>query len=255
MTSTPLNPPPAKRQEFENNHLDTVIVELRYPTYLSLETESPTELSKQWRSRFPIYTIAYNTNINPTGTSSTTPSHQFSDRRKRWTISLTPHNISLSTKDYKNFEELLDLVLFVSDTALPYLETDFFTRIGLRYVNKIHVENSSESLKRAVNSELASLSISGVLGSVRNLRTEVQGKIENRGEYVFKYGIANDSQASTSKISKNAIILDFDYMDEDVSNSELKDLLQSFHDVHFRFFWWTLGEDTKTNLIPSKTKN
>gem|GEM_PF-4638671 len=49
----------------------------------------------------------------------------------------------------------------------------------------------------------------------------------------------------------HAIILDFDYMEENVNAGDISDLYTAFHDIHFPFFWRTLGNVSQNKLQPS----
>lgn len=51
---TTFNFPEVERQVFKRNFLDTVVIELRYPTYLRLKETEPLDISESIRERFPI---------------------------------------------------------------------------------------------------------------------------------------------------------------------------------------------------------
>lgn len=60
-----LNFPFEKRRVFDENYLQQVIIELRFPTLLKLKEEEPSELQQQIRHRFPLYSPGQRMQVTP----------------------------------------------------------------------------------------------------------------------------------------------------------------------------------------------
>ncbi len=242
-----LDPPDAKDLEFKSNLLDTVVCELRFPALLHLETEKPTEFASKLRSKFPIYQPGQTATLTPAGPTTPTANYTFSKRHRESWVGLTATSLSYSTNAYKNFDIFLNEINEVLVAILPLLETNFFTRLGLRYVNRINIGNSHSDLNGRVNDHLSGLIEARVLGPVMRHRTTVEGGLETAGNYTFQYGLEPDHAKSGG--SGTSILLDFDYYVTDIDSNAVTDTLTRFHKTHFNFFWWTLGEKTKETLL------
>lgn len=246
-----LTPPHVDRRVFSQNLLENVIAEIRFPTLLSLEKEPPEQIAKAWRKTFPNYTPGKTAEIGPAGIASPTANYHFSDRYQKYNVTLTSSSIALSTTKYSDFESFLSHLLTLISGSLEFLETDFFTRIGLRYINKIEVPNNQQGFRQAVNSELAGALCSDVMGSIVNLKTEIQGRVGDTGTYVFRYGIANDVEKNQGDQNINSVILDYDYGATNVDENEVEAIFKEFHNIHFPFFLWTLGDKARSKLEES----
>ncbi len=250
-----LNPPDKKSQPFSRHYLESVFCEIRFPSLLELETEIPIDFQKAWRKRFPIYEQGKSGELSQAGLSKLSTLHHFGSRDGRWKLSLGSSSLSLATSKYQSFAELVEQVGWVVEQSASLLDTDFFTRIGMRYINKISAQNSYSGLQGAVNSEIAATHATGVFGQVGSLKTQVQGNVQGGGSYHFQYGIAVDQKESTEENVVNAIVLDFDYSDAGVQVEHLISTLERFHEVHFKFFWWTLGQASRQYLVGKHDEN
>ena len=91
--------PPVDRKVFDQNYLDTVIIELRYPTYLRLREKEPLEISEAIRSKFPIYDLGRKMDMTPLGTTDSQPIYTFTPRQKDPVFELSASNISTDDKE------------------------------------------------------------------------------------------------------------------------------------------------------------
>ena len=129
------------------------------------------------------------------------------------------------------------------DEAIPHLDTTFFTRVGLRFINKVTgIQSEGDDLLEWINNDLIGPIGGGSIGTISNMKNELTGPLPGGGGYTFRYGI------SPSIDDQPSFILDWDYYREDVEVTDCMDLLNSFHNIHFPFFWWALGEKAKSAL-------
>ena len=77
------------------------------------------------------------------------------------------------------------------------------------------------------------------IGSISNMKSEMTGPLSHGAAYTFRYGLIQTPNQSRQ------FVLDWDYYKEDVEVTSCMDLLEEFHELHFQFFWWALGEKAK----------
>src|SRR6266511_3974402 len=112
------------------------------PTLLNLpdvqevefETKPPVQLQKELRQDYPYYEPAQSVSVGP-GVVDRETRHLFKSRKKDWTVAFKASAIALETTHYTNFAEFSQRLenLFAKSRSL--LDTDFFTRVGLRYID------------------------------------------------------------------------------------------------------------------------
>jgi uncharacterized protein (TIGR04255 family) len=240
--------PKVERKVFSHNYLDQVIIELRFPTLLSLKEREPKDIQNSIREQFPLYSPTQRMQVTPLGSTEPEPIYQFADRKGDPYIELSSSNIVLIAKHYQSFQVFEEKIEFLIERCLPFIKTDFFTRIGLRYVNNIAgIPNSLEGFNQWINPKLLS-SIGGEeMGSVGDMKCEITGLLEKGGTYKFKYGL---SPAQPNR----SFVLDYDYGKLDVDVDSSLETLNSFHDVHFDFFWWSLGDAAREALESGSIK-
>ena len=240
---TAFNFPKAERREFECNFLDTVVIELRYPTYLPLKEREPIEISAAIRNRFPLYEAGNEIQVTPSGATDPQPVYKFATRTKDPVITISTSSLILETKKYRSFEDFSSYILFLIQQVIPCLDTTFFTRIGLRYINHISgIQKNGMDILDWINHDLVKPVGGGVIGAISNMKNELTGPLPEEGGYTFRYGLLPPS----SKDRK--FILDWDYYIENVEVTDCMERLVTFHHFHFPFFWWALGEKARDAL-------
>jgi len=129
---------PVKHERFRRNTIHQAFCELRFPSLPDIENDPPRDLVKRVRPTFPHHEHVVGANIGitdkgleqvPQGT------HRFLSRDRRWNAWLRKSSIGLETSSYTDFDGFISQVRSLLEAAQPSLDTDFFTRIGLRYVN------------------------------------------------------------------------------------------------------------------------
>ena len=235
--------PSVERKVFDSNFLERVIVELRYPTYLPLNDSEPTEISKAIRDRFPLYEQEKQMQMTPLGTTDPQRIYKFATRKKDPVVEISTSVMTLVTIEYKSFEILSDHLSFLLSNCIKFLETSFFTRVGLRFINHVSgIAPTGKDIRNWINKDLVYPIASAELGTVSAMRSEISGPLENGGNYTFRYGLSPPSPGPRK------FVLDWDYYEEDVEVEQCNELLDRFHIAHFPFFWWALGEKAKEAL-------
>jgi uncharacterized protein (TIGR04255 family) len=219
------------------------VIELRFPTYLRLKEKEPIDISEAIRDQFPIYDPSQQMQMTPLGTTDPQPIYRFTTRKKDLYLEVSSSNLVLVTKKYKSFEDLSSRVAFVIERCMPLLKTSFFTRVGMRYINNISGINPHGcDIMNWINQDLVKPVASSEIGTVNNMRNEFSGPLECGGNYIFRYGL------SPTEEGERKFVMDWDYSQEDIEVDECMNLLNKFHDVHYPFFWWSLGEKAREAL-------
>ncbi len=237
--------PIVERKVFKNNFLKDVIVELRFPTFLRLKESEPVGISEAIRSQFPIYDPSQQMQMTPLGTTDRQPVYRFLNRKQDKAVEITASHLVLSCKGiaYMSFDDFLETIEFLVKACTPHLETDFFTRVGLRYVNFVGgMQSNGTDLKAWINQELVA-PVGGEIGSVHSAWTELAGPLMDGAGYTFRYGLSPPSESQNRQF-----VLDWDYNKQSVEVGDCAKLLSEFHGLHYPFFWWSLGEKAKEAL-------
>ncbi|MCH7869656.1 MAG: TIGR04255 family protein [Myxococcales bacterium] len=250
MTEMPmLNLPSVERVQFERNFIRTAACELRFPALLKLDSDPPIKIQQALRKEYPIYEIGASLDIGPAGVDRS-KIHRFVSKRKDWIVGLSSHSIVLVTTNYQNFEKFRERLQFLIDRAVPELDTDFFTRVGLRYVNQIPIPESTDwsELGELINRDLIAPLIDGVYGLIGPSENTVRGRTEVGG-YSFRHGMKPNPDKST------CYELDFDWYTENVSVDDTIELVSIFNEKNFQFFHWCLGHEAIESLGKPSPKN
>jgi uncharacterized protein (TIGR04255 family) len=242
----PLNVPPAGATHFSKNFIRLAVCELRFPTLFELEAERPPlGFAKAVRKEYPLHGLVRNVNVNP-GSVAQTNAHSFRSKKGKWTVTLRAAAVSLETSSYDSFAEFEKRLGFVLKAAEGTIDSDFFTRVGLRYINAMPFAPSE--VKQWVNPALVSPLGEGTFGDVEEHWQRVRGPT-TVGGYYFQHGLDTNPQAG-----RREYILDFDFYREDVTIPETVSVVRQLHDQEYAMFAWSLGDKAKEHLGPSTLK-
>lgn len=243
---TPLSVPAVGAAHYARNFIRLAVCELRFPTLLELEERAPVSFSKAVRKEYPTYQRLTNVNVNPGGLAQAA-SHAFRSKNGRWTVTVRSASLSLETSRYDSFQELSERLAFVLKAATGTIDSEFFTRVGVRYINAIPFERTT--IHEWVNPALVKPLADGVFGEVDEHWQRVRG-VTNLGGYTLQHGVALQPSGSPS----NEYILDLDFFKEEVAVADTQSVVHQLHELEFALFRWTLGEKAKAHLGPSDLK-
>ena len=250
LTVSYLSPPNKKSQRFQKNYLDKFTVEFRFPALLEISQDEPiiVDVQKSVRMRYPYYEKSHTAELTPAGQSNEVV-HEFRSKNKVDLITLRNSSVSYSTNKYRSFTDARKECDYLIQSVIPHLQTNFFTRIGMRYINRLQIGNSYLNVNNWINNELTGPT--NVLGTLNRLKMEYAGRLDKQAAYLFRCGIAHtgDSGINNDKPQNVPFILDYDYSQLDVEIDNALALLDKFHATHFAFFWWSLGEEARKDLI------
>jgi uncharacterized protein (TIGR04255 family) len=233
-----LNLPEVARAQFKKNFIKTAICELRFPALLEFESKPPTQLQKELRKEFPHYERQQAVNIGDVNEKEI--KHVLKSKKGEWLIAIRSYSIAVQTDRYTHFAEFSDMVKYTVNKALPFLDTDFFTRVGLRYVNEVCIEDGE--LLGWINDDLIAPIVHGVYGTVSRYIQEVRGATKS-GQFTFRHGIAGLEEGK-----ENIYLVDFDFYNANVQADDVIPMISNFNKEAFRFFQWAMGAKAQERL-------
>lgn len=242
----PLQVPSVRAAHFSRNFIRLAVCELRFPTLFELEADRPPlGLAKALRKEYPTHDFIKNVNINPGGLAQAN-AHAFRSKKARWTVTLRAAAITLETAEYDAFAEFEQRLSFVLTAAASTIDSDFFTRVGLRYVNALPFD--AREINSWVNPALVAALGDGVFGDVEEHWLRVRGPTAVGG-YTFQHGLN-----ASPRVQPPEYILDFDFYREDVDLAEAVRVVRHLHELEFAMFNWSIGPKAKEYLGASTLK-
>ncbi len=224
--------------QFKKNFIKTAVCELRFPALLEFESKPPVQLQKELRKEFPNYERQQAVNV--TDPEEKEIKHVLRSKKGDWWVAFKSYSIAVQTDRYTRFSDFSEKLKYVLDKSLPLLDTDFFTRIGLRYVNEIRIED--RKLPGWINDDLIAPIVHGTYGSVDRYIQEVRGATET-GRFTFRHGIAGLEEGK-----QDIYLVDFDFYNENVQAEDAMPMVTEFNKEAFRFFQWAIGPKAKDRL-------
>ncbi len=238
--------PQSPKAHYARNFIKQAVCELRFPTLYELEgPRPPASFAHALRKDYPNHAVVESVTVGgPTPSRSNV--HSFKSRQQHWTVNLTASSVVLETSQYDSFAEFKARLSHLVNAVGPIIDCDFFTRVGLRYINLLPYSRSG--IRDWINPALVGALSDGVFGDALEHHGRVGGSI-NGGSYLLQHGLV----AVLSGESKE-YTLDFDFSSEDVTIDNTLDVVQNLHDQEHSLFEWALGPKAKLHLGPSDLK-
>jgi uncharacterized protein (TIGR04255 family) len=240
-----LSVPDVGSAHYKQNFIRMAVCELRFPTLFEVEAETPPlALSKAVRKEYPTHELLKNVNVNLGGVAHSN-AHAFRSKKGRWSVTLRAAALSLETSRYDSFDEFAERLAFVLKAAEGTIDSDFFTRVGLRYINIVPCE--PETVGEWINPGLVAPLAAGTYGTVNEYWQRIQGPT-TVGGYTFTHGV----QVQPGNPPRE-YLLDFDFFKEDVPVAEALSVVKKLHELEFSMFRWSIGPKAK-ELLGASTK-
>lgn len=234
-----LNPPRVPRARYTRNFIKNTVCEVRFPIVLDLESKPPAKLQKQLKKAYPYYETRREFNLAPNPGSNDRIVYVLQSKKKDWTIQVKSDSMILETTRYVDFDDFLGRFEELLAASVELIDTDFFTRVGFRYINEIPLESGQP--EGWLNPVLYSVINSKVLGVVLHEQHEYRG-MTDLGGYLFRHGPVL-SMAPTDPAQKSInYVLDFDYSSENTDIEDVVPFLKHANETNFYFFRWCLGD-------------
>lgn len=230
---------------YKRNFLRQAVCELRFPTLMELgEPRPPASFVGALRKEYPHLELANELTLG-IGTSipGSNNSHIFRSSKYTWAVSLKASSVTIETTSYADYENLKSRVLKVVEAAGKIIDSDFFTRIGLRYINVIDV--GEDPTLGWVNPILVAPIQAGCFSGIH----EYAGKMQiaaSDGGCLLQHGIR--LKQSREADPPPEYFIDIDSFRNEIPLAEVESALDAIHSQAFDVFDWCIGEKSKDYL-------
>ena len=261
--------PQTSRVEYNNNPLEEVICQVRFPPILKIGTVLPADFQDEVRKQFPLYEAQPDGGIplpnqvrellSGAGIGDLLPTqaphlHRFSTEDTSRSISLQADFIALTVKDYKRWQDFRDQFRLVESKFRHLYEPSFYSRIGLRYRdviarNELGLDGCSwgDLLNRDLVGLLQGEDISSQVGQAMTVIRMQLPDIEGT-QLTLRYGLAPDS----NQFPLNSYTIDTDiFTEQKVVPNDCFDLLDRFNGVAGNIFRWAITDTLRDALEPN----
>ncbi len=245
-----LNPPAVRSVRYTRNFIKTAVCELRFPTLLELESSPPRAFQRLIRKDYPFYEPRVIESGSGNDGMEREHHYLFRSKDQHWTVVVKSFALALETSKYTEFGDFAARLKEVLHHATEMIDSDFFTRVGLRYMNSVPI--GDDGPQGWIRDELAAPIFGGVLGGPKVCRMVVQGSLKDGGGYSLRHGISDSDEGA--KVIERGYLLDFDYFKEGVELQEVDSLIAAFNEINFAFFSWCLGPKAFECLGEGKPK-
>lgn len=229
---------------YKHNFLRQAVCELRFPTLMELgEPKPPASLVKALRKDYPYLELSSEVTVGIGGTGSNN-SHIFRSAKATWTVSLKQSAFSVETSAYTNYADMKERVLRVVDAASEVIDSDFFTRIGLRYINVI--DSDTNPVDGWVNPSLVGPLLSGCFTGIHEYAGKLQLTAPDGG-CLLQHGIRL-KQKHTRDESTPEYVIDIDSFRNEITLSDTEAALDKMHAQVFDVFDWAIGPKAREHL-------
>jgi uncharacterized protein (TIGR04255 family) len=231
---------------FPRNFIRQAVCELRFPTLMSLGgTKPPEKFVAALRKRFPIAETINEFTVGAGQGSVTSHAHQFKSTKLVWTASLKQSAVVLEGTRYTTYADFRERAQEVLDAALLVIDSDFFTRVGLRYINVVPTDEApmTEWINPALVQPLIGHGFTGI--------SEFAGKLAMSAEdggCLLQHGINIEADEPGPTQRPPDYVIDIDTYRVDIPAVDVMSILDANHRQAFSLFSWALGSRAKALL-------
>lgn len=259
--------PESPRVVYQNNPLEEVLCQLRFPAILQISTVDPAGFQNRIRDRYPLYTrqeeVGFPKEIPkeiaevlahlPFPKPSEDIIHKFLIDDSSRLISLTRGFLAITDRKYRRWEDFSAEVLLAMSALEEEYHPAFYSRIGLRYVDVI--SRTKLGLEGEPWGSLINPAVAGVLGengvsaAVRETKSEVLFELNEdpvtKGFAKLRHGLVNPQDGG------DAYLFDVDFFTTERSSStDVAGILHRFNRLAGYLFRWAITPKLAEALRP-----
>jgi uncharacterized protein (TIGR04255 family) len=227
----PLSVPEVPHRHFGRNFIKNAVCELRFPTLHEInQPVPPLKFAAALRREYPHQAHLAGVDV-AAPILQRSSGHIFKSKKDRWTISLKPAVLSLETNQYSTFEEFEKRIADVIEAAKTFVDSDFFTRVGIRYVNAFPYER--QTVSKWINPDLVRPLSIDAFGDAHECAQQIRGSTVG-GNYLFQHGLGAEGSATV-------YVIDLDFYSEDLPIADTMAAVRGLHKRLFDLFMWAIG--------------
>ena len=247
---------PVKEIPLSSAPLIAVVAQIRFPQIVSIVREEfISDFQEGIRKEYPVLRKESGVNfvLTPDGVSTAgdpTTVWRFYDRPQEpaWKVSLAPSFIALDTSNYMSRTDFLKRLSFVLDVLNVTIAPSTYDRIGIRYVDRILLNEPNIDLAELVHPEVLGIATinpgenADLVHSISDTEFRI-GDATLHGRWgQVPPGVLLD-QLYGSAVDAPSWILDLDMYQNIVGDFDISQLIstaESFAERIYRFFRWTV---------------
>ncbi|GGD45613.1 TIGR04255 family protein [Pseudoxanthomonas indica] len=235
---------PQGAREYARSFVTQIVCELKFPTILEFgNSRPPASFVTALRKKYPNLEAGQQVNISFGGTSETTQAHILREVRGGWLATLKQSSVSIEGNSYDGYADLRSRVEQLVAAAAPIIDSDIWTRVGLRYINTIY----GDPADGWVNRDLVGPIGQELLRPVNSFGGALQvGTLEEGA--LLRHQLALVTNHQGGDVSTVSYVIDLDVFQAAVSVTDTFEVLDKLHERSFALFQWTLGERAKSYL-------
>ncbi|UIF88018.1 TIGR04255 family protein (plasmid) [Cupriavidus necator] len=211
----------------------------------------PAQFVSALRKEYPYLELQNEVTLNIGGANGFNNTHVFRSTKGTWTVSLKQNSFSIETSRYTEYAEMKSRALQVVEAASKIIDADFFTRVGLRYINAIDIEG--DPVDGWVNASLTGPLLSQRFTGVNEYAGKMQLNAVDGG-CLLQHGIRfkADQKSGEGRETWPEYVIDVDSFRTEVPLGDTSDALDSMHAQGFDVFDWALGDSAREYLSMEK---
>lgn len=232
---------------FENPLLAEVILELRFPTRLKIPSYIA-DFQEDILSEFPKLNEIFGKKIgiSPESESESYKYWEFTNPQNKTRCRVFNNKFVLMSNEYKSWEDhnstrgFKNIADFLLHTFLSRISINQFDRVGLRYINKVEIEDSSKRWFKKYFIPLFNIKY-----------YSIEEMLENIVRIRFKKGENEKIIIQSTFIRENDIsyyLLDFDAYSENIKKEDLDSTISSLHEIILKEFHSLITDDCREKL-------
>ncbi|MDT3467944.1 TIGR04255 family protein [Stenotrophomonas maltophilia] len=225
---------------FKKNFVKSALCELRFPTVLEFgEPKLPPSIIKALRKSYPNAEIGSEVNLGAPGPISSNMVHVMRSQKGGWAISFKQSALTLEVQSYTGYPEFRRRIQQVIDATTAAIDSDFLTRVGLRFVNVIDQGPPTDGW---VNPALLGPIDAGVFKMVAEYSGRLASLTEDNG-FLLQHGLRIEGGRDHP-----SYVLDVDAFSNNVTVDKTLEEVDALHSQVFNVFEWALGERSREYL-------
>lgn len=248
--------------EYKNNTIKQMILEIRFPVLLSINSEAPSELQERIREYFPIYNLKIdnsqdfnydkdsNSFVSNSDSIKRINNYEFITNDGKTKIVLTYNSFSISTIKYENWNNIIRIFEMPLKEFLNIYNINKVDRVGLRYIDVFSKKelNITECMwKDLINNKWI-----GILANIEENRIKNNWQnyeyFLNEDDSIAKIGIGLGKLNNNDEI---VFISDSDFIcNINVEAERINDIANSLHINAKNFYDNLILDRLKKALIP-----
>ena len=240
--------------QLPNAPLTASLVQIRFPDVHSIDkAEFIAEFQESIRDDYPLNHADHISGfelMKDNVRQTTEKNWRFLDKKKQWRLSLATNFIALETSAYQSHQDFVNRIVTVVNALSETIKPSVMTRIGVRYVNRIHSSQLKE-LSRFLRPEILGIFTKDDGGQITQTLNQVNVKTDD-GSMMSRWGYmpANETHDPDlmPQIAEPSFFLDIDVFNNftEVQNFEVDEIetrMKKLAKRAYGFFRWTVSNE------------